>query len=90
MMTYMLWFAVQRQSTCFAHGILTLFVFGLSCSGVFCSEPELHWSFHRPTRPEPPARESFDHAARIRNPIDQFVLQRLQAWNPRRRPTAQR
>jgi len=88
MMTYMLWFAVQRQSTCFAHGILTLFVFGLSCNGVFCSEPELYWSFHRPTRPEPPARESFDHAARIRNPIDQFVLQRLQAAGLKPAPQA--
>ena len=28
-------------------------------------EPESHWAFRKPTRPEPPARDSLKHAARV-------------------------
>ena len=38
----------------------------------------LRWSFRKPTRVEPPARDSLQHADRVRNPIDQFVLYRLE------------
>lgn len=34
-----------------------------------------HWSFVKPTRPEPPASR---HAPLVRNPIDSFVLSRLE------------
>ena len=39
---------------------------------------EIHWSFRTPTRPTPPDRKSLGHAARVRNPIDQFVLKRVE------------
>ena len=39
---------------------------------------EKHWSFRKPVRVEPPARDSLKHADRVRNPIDQFVLRRLE------------
>ena len=41
-------------------------------------EPELHWAFRKPARLKPPARDSLKHAARVRNPIDRFVLGRLE------------
>lgn len=40
------------------------------------AEYKAHWSFIPPTKPTPP--ELPQHAAMIRNPIDQFVLARLQ------------
>ena len=42
-------------------------------------EPDIHWAFRKPASPQPPARDSLKHAARVRNPIDHFVLQRLEA-----------
>ena len=42
-------------------------------------DPEaLRWSFRKPVRVEPPTREALKHAERVANPIDQFVLQRLE------------
>ncbi|MDP7273867.1 MAG: DUF1549 and DUF1553 domain-containing protein [Planctomycetaceae bacterium] len=38
---------------------------------------EIHWAFRKPTRPTPPDRKSLKPTARVRNPIDQFVLQQL-------------
>lgn len=40
------------------------------------AEYEGHWAWSRPTRPEPPAVQ---HEAWVRNPIDRFVLARLEA-----------
>ena len=57
---------------------LVLVVFGLWGRVVISEEPELHWAFRKMVRPEPPARESLREAVRVRNPIDQFVLNRLE------------
>jgi hypothetical protein len=38
----------------------------------------VHWSFQPPQRPTPPDAGTLKHRERIRNPIDQFVFDRLQ------------
>jgi hypothetical protein len=48
---------------------------------------QAHWSFVAPKRPEPPAVEP---AGRARNPIDQFILARLQAAGLEPAPEADR
>jgi hypothetical protein len=50
---------------------------------------DLHWSYHPVQRPEPPAVKQVDG---VRNPIDAFVLARLErrGSQPRRKPTAGR
>lgn len=40
---------------------------------------EIHWAFRSPTRPELPARNSLKRADWVREPIDLFVLQQLEA-----------
>jgi len=39
------------------------------------AEVRRHWSFVKPTRPTPPAVRNAD---RVRNPIDAFILQKLE------------
>ena len=69
---------------------LFLLVVAFSAENVVCSEHERHWSFRAPTRPQPPARESLEHAARVRNPIDQFILKRLESVGLEPAPQADR
>jgi hypothetical protein len=57
--------------------LLVLAVFGVT-SPVIVGQEELHWSFRKPVRGEPPAIASLENAARVRNPIDQFVLEQLE------------
>ena len=42
------------------------------------AQDQTHWAFRKPSHPEPPARDSLKHAQKVRNPIDQFVLHRLE------------
>ncbi len=60
--------------------------------GTACAEDdsETHWAFRRPKRPEPPARDSLKHGSRVRNPIDQFVLKKLQEAELEPAPEAER
>ena len=51
---------------------------------------EVHWSYRKPVRCEPPARESLKHAARVCNPIDQFVYRRLEEAELEPAPPADR
>ncbi len=46
-----------------------------------------HWAFIAPTRPEPPVVQ---HAQRVRNPIDQFVISKLESINLELAPEADR
>jgi hypothetical protein len=61
-----------------AYWFLVLLVLALPATAAG-DEPEIHWAFRKPTRPELPARDSLKQAARVRNPIDRFVLQRLES-----------
>ena len=53
-----------------AFRFLVLLVVVLPATAVAQEEPEVHWAFRKPTRPEPPSRDSLKQAARVRNPID--------------------
>lgn len=60
---------------------LYLFIFvAVSCLSSAAGEEteELLWSLRKPVAPEPPALSSLRHSAQVRNPIDQFVLRRLE------------
>ena len=61
---------------------LYLFIFfAVSCLSSAAADEEteeLLWSLRKPIRFEPPALISLQHSARVRNPIDQFVLRRLE------------
>ena len=73
-----------------AFRFLVLLPLALPATAVAWDEPEIHWAFRKPTRPEPPARDSLKHAARVRNPIDRFVLQRLETARLEPAPQADR
>ena len=62
----------------------------VSSAVVFADDAQDHWAFREPTRPEPPAVDSLQHSDRVRNPIDQFVLQRLEAAGLTAAPEASR
>ncbi|WP_437227297.1 DUF1553 domain-containing protein [Planctomicrobium sp. SH661] len=51
------------------------------------AEYQLHWSFIPPTKPVPP---TVKHTEQVRNPIDQFVLARLEEANLTMEPEADR
>ncbi len=55
--------------------------------GAEVTESERHWAFVPPTRPEPPA---VGDASWVRNPIDRFVLARLEQEGLRPSPRADR
>ena len=50
----------------------------------------LMWSLRTPVRFEPPPTASLKYSDRVRNPIDQFVLQRLEAEGLEPAPAAER
>ena len=68
--------------------VLVLFVLPASLLGQEVSR--VHWAFQKPVRPELPPLETFHDAERVRNPIDQFVLQRLESAGLRGAPQADR
>jgi hypothetical protein len=37
-----------------------------------------HWSFQKPVRPTVPAKKQLPHGERVQNPVDAFVLARLE------------
>ena len=37
-----------------------------------------HWAFNKAPRPPVPDQSTLRHASRVRNPIDSFILKRLQ------------
>ena len=41
-------------------------------------EPATHWSFRKPVRPPVPGQAALEYGDRVRNPIDAFVLEKLQ------------
>ena len=51
---------------------------------------DLHWAYRKPVRVEPPRRASLEHADQVRNPIDQFVLARLEETGLEPAPPADR
>src|SRR5262245_31666259 len=71
--------SIRRQSMRSACRLLFLLVLAFPASPVTRAQSPTHWAFRKPSRPEPPARDSLKHAENVRNPIDQFVLQRLEA-----------
>ena len=70
--------------------LLVLFVLTLPASSDAQDNPEVHWAFRRPTRAAPPAHDSLKHARRVRNPIDRFVLHRLESEGLEPAPPADR
>ena len=46
-------------------------------SGV-CADPAVQWAFQAPSAPDLPSVESPENVHRVLNPIDQFVLNRLE------------
>ncbi|MBT6153762.1 MAG: DUF1549 domain-containing protein, partial [Planctomycetaceae bacterium] len=80
----------RRRSMRLAFRFFVLLLLVYPATAAVGEEPESHWAFRKPTRPEPPARDSLKHAARVRSPIDQFVLQRLETANLEPAPQADR
>jgi len=66
--------SVQWPEMYLVSAILSVLAIGQS---VLAAEAEVrrHWSFVQPTRPTPPAVRN---AAQIRNPVDAFILQKLE------------
>ncbi len=60
------------------HACLFLVLLAVPAHAAAQDEPDVHWAFRKPTRPEPQPRDSLSEAAVVRNPIDQFVLKRLE------------
>ena len=48
-----------------------------------------NWAFQRPARSAPPERGTLKQAERVRNPIDQFILKRLEVAGLASAPTAE-
>jgi hypothetical protein len=69
---------------------LVLLAFAFPATPLTRAQAPTHWAFRKLTRPEPPARDSLKHTERVRNPIDQFVLQRLEAAGLEPAPQAER
>ncbi len=69
---------------------IVLSVVASLCGTVASAEPELHWAFRTPTAQEPPTIDSLKHSATVRNPIDQYVLRRLESANLQPAPPAER
>ena len=68
-------------------------VFVLLCLVYPCAAAEVttgYWAFERLTRPVPPQRAALGQGERVRNPIDQFVFQRLEAAGLSSAPEAER
>ena len=58
--------------------VLTLLITVAFATGTVAEEKLAHWSFHQPSRPTPPVTAKLKHATRVANPIDQFILKRLE------------
>src|SRR5262245_29148760 len=71
--------SIRRPSMRAACRVLVLLVLASTATPMTRAQTAVHWAFRKPTRPEPPTRDSLKHAEKVRNPIDQFVLQRLAA-----------
>ncbi len=69
--------------------LIVLSVVASLFGAVASAEPELHWAFRPPTAQEPPAIDSLKYSAAVRNPIDQFVLQRLESADLQPAPPAE-
>jgi hypothetical protein len=59
---------------CVAAGILC----ATQLMSAACAGDGLHWSLSKPQHPEVPDAAQLAHGDRVRNPIDAFILQRLQ------------
>jgi len=57
---------------------LVLLASGHSVRIAAADAPETHWAFRQPVCPEPPPLESLRDGSDVRNPIDQFIFQRLE------------
>lgn len=58
---------------------LVLLFLGVSASTAAGQQPDAPWAFHHLIRPEPPAHASLQHAGVVRNPINLFLLDKLEA-----------
>lgn len=59
--------------------VFTLVVLASPASAVHAGdEHDFHWSFQRAVRPNVPEKADLEHGERVRNPIDAFVLARLE------------
>ena len=59
-------------------------------SVIVAEETEQHWSFQKPDSPAVPLKEHLQHAQRVHNPIDAFVLARLESHQLEPAPIADR
>lgn len=75
------------RSAC--RGLLLLFL-AFPATPASQAQTGTHWAFRKATRPVAPARDSLKHADKVRNPIDQFVLQRIEAAGLEPAPQAER
>ena len=57
---------------------LAFLLFCVATTFAVAGDSQVHWSFCPPARPQPPLRDELNYSPRVRNPIDQFVLQRLE------------
>ena len=57
---------------------------------IVAEETEQHWSFQKPVSPVVPLKEHLRHAQRVHNPIDAFILARLESHQLEPAPIADR
>ena len=57
---------------------------------IVAEETEQHWSFQKPVSPVVPLKEHLRHAQRVHNPIDAFILTRLESHQLEPAPIADR
>ncbi|MEO1999739.1 MAG: DUF1549 and DUF1553 domain-containing protein [Planctomycetaceae bacterium] len=62
----------------------------LACGSIAWTAPPTHWAFRKPVRPTPVPVDSLRHSDRVRNPIDIFVLRRLESARLEPAPVASR
>ena len=58
---------------------LVLLLLAVPSTAAAWDESDVHWAYRKPTCPEPTARDVLKHGETVRNPIDRFVLERLES-----------
>ena len=69
---------------------LVLLLLAVPSTAAAWDESDVHWAYRKPTCPEPTARDVLKHGETVRNPIDRFVLERLESTGLEPAPRAAR
>src|SRR5688572_21052094 len=72
------------------HWAVLIFISLLPAGAAAAGDHSTHWAFRTPATVEPPALASPRHAEQVRNPIDQFLLAKLESAGLEPAPPADR